>query len=114
MPVGKPFPKGVSANPGGRPKVLREFEGYAREMSLPMLKKLVVIALQGKGLTAVMAAKIVIERAWGKAPQPLVGKDGGPIDLRFRGAARAALEQALAEAEVGADGSDPTTPPVSH
>lgn len=114
MPVGRPFPKGVSANPGGRPKVLRDFEGYAREMSLPMLQKLVVIALQGKGLTAVMAAKIVIERAWGKAPQPLVGKDGGPIDLRFRGAARAALEQALAEADGAAvpDGTEP--PPVSH
>lgn len=108
---GKPFEKGKSGNPGGRPKQLKEFETLAREKSIPVLLRMVDIATTGKGPAAVMAAKLVLERAWGKAPQPIVGATGGPIEMRFRGAARATLEAALAamppgEVSTGDDGAD--------
>ena len=106
-PPGKPFEKGRSGNPGGRPKQLKEFETLAREKSIPVLLRMVDIATTGKGPAAVMAAKLVLERAWGKAPQPIVGATGGPIEMRFRGAARATLEAALAAMPQEDDSDDP-------
>lgn len=33
-------------------------------------------------MPAVRACEIIIERAWGKAPQPITGEGGGPVLVR--------------------------------
>ena len=76
------FGAGNNANPGGRPKGLAEFEEAAREKSVRALEKLWLIAETGRGMASVRACEIIIERAWGKAAQPITGADGGPVILR--------------------------------
>jgi len=92
------FKPGASGNPSGKSKKLGEFQALARDNSIAILRKLILIALRRSDAVAVRAAEIVLERAWGKAPQPVTGKGGGPIDLQFRGQARAVLEDAIASA----------------
>jgi hypothetical protein len=108
---GRPFAAGQSGNPGGRPSSSREFRQLARDYSPTALKKLYQIALTGTGQAAVRACEIIIERAWGKTPLEVSGPKGAPLDTRFYGAARAAIEQAItkaaadeAEAQVGKPG----------
>jgi hypothetical protein len=91
----KPFPKGKSGNPSGTSKQFKEFQALAREWSVPILKRFAILGMKANSAFAVRAGEAVLERAWGKAPQPLVGAAGGPVELAFRGAARAALEAAL-------------------
>jgi len=67
-----------------------------REASITALTKVKLLMLKGRSeAVQLRAAEIIIERAWGKASQPVTGADGGPLDVRFRGAARAVLEAAL-------------------
>lgn len=76
------FKAGASGNPGGRPKALTNFEDLARSRSVQALDKLWEIAQSGRSMPAVRACEIIIERAWGKAPQPITGGDGGPVLVR--------------------------------
>lgn len=98
---GRPFKPGKSGNPSGRPKSAKEFEALARARSPQALERLLEIA-KGRGMPAVKACEILLDRAWGKPTVTVAGGKGGPLDTRFRGAARAALEQAVTEAERGA------------
>lgn len=74
---GRPFTKGDQRiNRAGRPKVYKEFvENYrelepeAREVLRKQLKSRSEWVKQG-------AAKTILERAWGKAPQPLTAEGG--------------------------------------
>ena len=80
----KPFPKGVSGNPGGRPKsdvaalLARQiFDENQAEIIAGLVK-----ALQ-RGDAAVF--KALADRAFGRLPQPvaLSGDSGGPIEIVF-------------------------------
>lgn len=87
--VGKPFEKGQSGNPGGRPKTIGEVQELAREQTPAAIASLVNIATAGKSEAArVSAATELLNRAWGKAPVTYSGEggEGAPkaeITVRF-------------------------------
>jgi len=80
---GKPFVKGASGNPGGRPATIREVRELAQHMSPAVLERLYEINQDrtGNPMAAVAAGREILDRAQGKAVQPqlTVGMDGNTI-----------------------------------
>ncbi len=70
---GKPFQKGVSGNPGGRPKVLGDVQELAREQSPHAINTLAEIMHNEKTPPAarVAAANALLDRGYGKPTQPI-------------------------------------------
>jgi Family of unknown function (DUF5681) len=114
-PLGPPkprhgFAKGVSGNPGGRPKELTAVRDLARQHTMTALNSLVEISQKGKSETArVLASNSLLDRGWGKPVQPLATDrdwlfpsgeviEGRVVDEDARQQAIAALEAAFAEA----------------
>lgn len=65
---GRPFKKGQSGNPGGRPKGHQEFAALARQYAPECLERLMFWARTNKEAASVAAARAIIERAWGRPP----------------------------------------------
>lgn len=64
---GRPFPKGQSGNPGGRPKRLLEVRTLARRHTISAIATLLEIATHGESESArVAAANALLDRGWGK------------------------------------------------
>jgi hypothetical protein len=80
---GRPFPKGVSGNPGGKAKAVREaIEAFRHPADLKRLRlRLLELADSDDGRTAVAAIREYHDRALGKAPQAITGEDGGPVKV---------------------------------
>ena len=78
--IGKPFPKGVSGNPSGRPPTLREVRDLAQKMSADVIRRLYEIAMDTKinPMACVAASKEILDRACGKSPQ--IQLDFGAVD----------------------------------
>lgn len=78
--VGKPFEKGKSGNPGGRPKVIADLRDLAREHTVDALNALTDIMQNPQSTDAarVSAACAVLDRGYGKPSQQVehTGKDG--------------------------------------
>ena len=70
---GRPFPKGVSGNPGGRPKVLGDVQELARQKSPEAITTLANIMHDEKAPSAarVAAANALLDRGYGKPTQPI-------------------------------------------
>lgn len=89
-PRGKPFAKGQSGNPVGRPKLpedIKHVRELAREHTADAVATLVSVMHGGSGPAKVAASKEILDRGWGKAAQPVTGEDGeGPpkIDVTIR------------------------------
>lgn len=68
--------KGVSGNPGGRPKVVAEVRELAREHTEQALNTLVTIMGDEKAnhSARVAAATQILDRGYGRAPQSLTVK----------------------------------------
>jgi Family of unknown function (DUF5681) len=68
MTIGKPFPKGVSGNPGGRPKELGDVQELARQKSSEAIETLSNIVRNEKAPPAarVAAANALLDRGFGK------------------------------------------------
>ena len=68
--IGRPFPKGMSGNRGGRPKAAHSIQELARKHAIEALDVLVQIMLNEKAppMRRVAAANTLLDRAYGKAP----------------------------------------------
>lgn len=67
------FEKGRSGNPGGRPKQAICFTELARRHSKKCLEVLVACLDSHNEINRITAAKIIIERGWGKPIQEMKG-----------------------------------------
>lgn len=79
---GRPFQKGQSGNPGGRPAVAKEFRQRCREfMENEGWEKLFALARGGKEQK--FALELIAAYAYGRPKQgvEIVGEDGGPLQI---------------------------------
>lgn len=68
----KPFKKGQSGNPGGRPKATTELREMARSHTAEAVATLASVMRKGKTEQArVIAANALLDRGYGKAMQPI-------------------------------------------
>jgi len=68
------FVKGKSGNPGGRPKMDKEVEDLARSYSIESIERLAYWMRTDDGRNSISAAQALLDRAWGKPAQKLVGE----------------------------------------
>ncbi len=82
-----PWQPGVSANPAGRPRTLKEVQGLARNKSLDSLRAMISIiddkVIDADGHTRNVAAQTILTWAYGKPPDydPRADKPELTIDL---------------------------------
>lgn len=74
-PKGRPFAKGQSGNPKGRPKILSSVREACRELAPDMLNRIRQIAETAEPRVALEAARELLDRGFGK---PVVG-DTDPV-----------------------------------
>jgi hypothetical protein len=108
--VGRPFAKGQSGNPGGRPKRVKELVELARAETLPTLKKIVWLRDNADDQRVQLAAaRELFDRAWGRPTQPLAGDPERPIRHRHDLDLSTLRDEHLAALEALAE-SDPAGP----
>lgn len=101
-PRGKPFAKGKSANPGGRPKLDRElrirakklvddkviayWEDEITERTREIITPAGPMDMTCRGKDAMKASELLAAYGYGKPVQgvELAGKDGGPVEVAAR------------------------------
>lgn len=111
---GRPFPKGVSGNPGGRPKMSPELqEAFSKRnfKSLEVLSKVQDDFLRGsyvdeegrehlapKAADAIKASEVQLAYALGKPRESveLMGEDGGPVSIAKLDASKLTKEELAA------------------
>jgi hypothetical protein len=83
MRIGRPFKKGQSGNPGGRPKVVAEVKELARAYTAEAIETLVSIMTNAKSAPAarVSAANALLDRGYGKPPQHIAGHNANYVAL---------------------------------
>src|SRR3954453_5187502 len=79
---GRPFPKGVSGNPGGRPPAALHVQEMARQKTPQAIEAL--IAALGCPRERVGAAVAILDRGWGRPVQMLAADPEMPISIEFQ------------------------------
>ena len=104
MTIGKPFQKGQSGNPGGRPKQIAEVKELARQHMPAAIEALVSIMNNPKASDAarVSAASALLDRGYGKPQQHIDAEIGSyvarlprPYDTAEEWAAAVKVEMAM-------------------
>lgn len=73
---GRPFEKGKSGNPGGRPRVISELRELARAHAPEAIKELARLTIKARSEAArITAIRELLDRGYGKATQFLAGDD---------------------------------------
>jgi hypothetical protein len=84
---GRPFPKGVSGNPGGRPKSVKEVQELASTYTVESIEALVTTMRKCQQPKTAdwkevrQAAVAILNRACGMPAQPVAGVPGSPIAI---------------------------------
>lgn len=80
---GKPFVKGASGNPKGRPIQNEEIKALALAECPAAFEELIRIYKDPttEKRTKLIAIKEIFDRALGKAPQAITGVDGSPLSF---------------------------------
>jgi hypothetical protein len=63
-PRGRPFPKGTSGNPKGRPKEYEEVKAAAREYTVESIERLAYWMRSNDSRASVLAADKLLDRGW--------------------------------------------------
>src|SRR5262245_3609301 len=94
MTIGRPFQKGQSGNPGGRPKEIAEVKELAREHMPAAIEALVSIMNNTKASDAarVSAANALLDRGYGKPPQHITDESARSYVVRLPEVANSAEE----------------------
>ena len=71
----RPWKPGQSGNPGGKSKKLEEIKALAKDRSKRALERIIELVESDDERIALMAAKEVLDRAWGK-PKDAEDDDG--------------------------------------
>jgi hypothetical protein len=74
---------GQSGNPGGRPKEDAEVKALARQHAPSAIEKLVDLMDCGQPRTEAAAAIAILDRAYGKPAQAIVGGDDDEFPLKI-------------------------------
>ena len=101
--VGKPFQKGQSGNPGGRPKINRTIRALARAETAESFAIIKALRKSKDERVAFAAAQEMLNRAWGKPTERV--KHSGSIGIsNYLSALDAAIAARVADdAPVEAD-----------
>lgn len=85
MPRGRPFQPGVSANPGGRPKMSEDVREAFRALTPAAIKTLGDLVTNGRTENVrLQAASIILDRFYGKPTQPICGDaSADPVGLKI-------------------------------
>ena len=76
---GRPFQKGQSGNPGGRPKESDEVKTLARQHTVTAVERLAFWMGSDNAKASVSACSALLDRGWGKPAQAVTGVDGAPL-----------------------------------